>query len=113
MVDIDYDLIPLEADKTEEVARNARILARSGKVPPISPTSYGRVVVVNPDENFTIHQDYRRTLGIQTGKVSVVRRRDPEPLGKRIQNLATAAPIRGLESANVSAHRFALCRVTS
>lgn len=65
MVDIDYDLIPLEADKTEEVARNARILARSGKVPPISPASYGRVVVVNPDENFTIHHvpdDLRKPL---------------------------------------------------
>ena len=55
MIEIDYDLIPLSEDKQQQIARDARLLASRGKVPPILASDYGRLVVVNPNQGFTIH----------------------------------------------------------
>lgn len=65
MLEIDYNLFPLSEEETEEIGVRAVALARRGKTPPLTPASYGRVVVVNPYEGFTLHHvpdDLRRPL---------------------------------------------------
>jgi hypothetical protein len=65
MIEIDYDLIPLPRERQVEIARDARTLASRGKVPPIGPADHGRLVVVNPNQGFTIHHvpdDLRKPL---------------------------------------------------
>ncbi|MBI4082789.1 MAG: hypothetical protein HY423_09280 [Candidatus Lambdaproteobacteria bacterium] len=55
MLEIDYDLIPLSAELGRRAAERAEALARRGKVPPLSPSAAGKVVVVNPNQGYTIH----------------------------------------------------------
>jgi hypothetical protein len=65
MIEIDYDLIPLAPERERQIAREARHLAARGKVPPITPADFGRLVVVNPNQGFTIHHvpdDLRKPL---------------------------------------------------
>ena len=65
MIEIDYDLIPLAEEKLRQIARDAQVLAARGKVPPILPQDFGRLVVVNPNQGFTIHHvpdDLRKPL---------------------------------------------------
>ncbi len=65
MLEIDYNLLPLSEEENAQIAARAFALARRGKTPPISPASYGRVVVINPYEGFTLHHvpdDLRRPL---------------------------------------------------
>ena len=65
MLEIDYDLIPLPASEREKVAARALSLARRGKVPPLGTEDFGRIVVVNPNEGFTLNHvpdDLRRPL---------------------------------------------------
>ena len=64
-MEIDYDLIPLESAQHEKIARDAQVLARRGKVPPISKYDFGRLAVVNPNRGYSIHHipdDLRRPL---------------------------------------------------
>ncbi len=65
MLEIDYSLFPLSEEEYEQISVRAESLARRGKVPPLSPASYGRVVVINPYEGHTLHHvpdDLRRPL---------------------------------------------------
>ena len=65
MLEIDYDLIPLDATSLAQIASDAEILARRGKVPPLSHSNFGRVVVVNPNQGFDLHHvpdDLRKPL---------------------------------------------------
>ena len=65
MLEIDYDLIPLDGDTLAQIERDATLLAGRGKVPPLSPSNYGRVVVVNPNQGFDLHHvpnDLRKPL---------------------------------------------------
>ncbi|MCZ6647465.1 MAG: hypothetical protein O7B79_14650 [SAR324 cluster bacterium] len=65
MLEIDYSLFPLSEEEHEQISARAESLARRGKAPPLSPASYGRVVVINPYEGHTLHHvpdDLRRPL---------------------------------------------------
>lgn len=65
MFEIDYDLLPLSPEEESQVAYRAGMLARRGKVPDFPSSFYGRVVVVNPNEGFTLHHvpdELRRPL---------------------------------------------------
>ncbi|MBI3991709.1 MAG: hypothetical protein HY342_00435 [Candidatus Lambdaproteobacteria bacterium] len=65
MLEIDYDLIPLDATAQRQIARDAELLARRGKVPPLSQSNFGRVAVVNPNQGFDLHHvpdDLRKPL---------------------------------------------------
>lgn len=65
MLDIDYDLIPLEQTASEQVVRDARVLARRGRVPTLSSANLGRLVVVNPNQGYALHHvpdDLRKPL---------------------------------------------------
>ena len=65
MLEIDYDLLPLSPEEETQVAHRAWVLAKRGKVPDFPSSFYGRVVVVNPNEGFTLHHvpdELRRPL---------------------------------------------------
>lgn len=65
MLEIDYNLFPLSDEEEAQIGVRARQLARRGKPPPLTPASHGRIVVVNPNESFTLHHvpdDLRRPL---------------------------------------------------
>lgn len=65
MLEIDYDLIKLTPTDIEEIKIRGIDLARFGKVPPIPQSMFGRVVVVNPPDDKTLHHipdDLRKPL---------------------------------------------------
>ena len=65
MLEIDYNLFPLSEEEEAQVETRAAQLSRRGKPPALTPASFGRIVVVNPDDGFTLNHvpdDLRRPL---------------------------------------------------